>query len=466
MIFPPLMYEHDTIVAPATAAGIGAVAILRLSGPQAEAIARRIWRPARAAMIRPRHLYLGEIRDPAQECAIDQALAAFMPGPNSLTGEDVAELHCHGGPYIVRRVLAITLELGARLAQPGEFSRRAFLNGRLDLTAAEAIADLVAARSDGALAQALAQLNGALRNRVSGLRSQLIAVRAHLEAEIDFSDEDIALPSRQSLAQAVTRLRNDIALLHDSFARGRMARSGARAAILGRPNVGKSSVLNMLLGVDRAIVTPVPGTTRDVIEDTLTLAPYALVLQDTAGLRHGADQVEQIGIERALAQAASSDLVIAVFDGAAPLEADDERVIGLCRGRAGVALLNKRDLPARTSPAHLRAHGLELPVITISALRGEGAAEVREGLRAAIANISGAGGGEEEVAISRERHRQALARAGAALHDAECGLLAGMPPEIVAVDVTAAADALGSLSGEIGSEDVLDAIFREFCIGK
>jgi tRNA modification GTPase len=459
------MYEHDTIVASATAPGTGAVAIVRLSGSQALVIARRIWRPTRASVPRRRRMYLGEILDPSRGGVIDQALAVFMPGPGSLTGEDVAELHCHGGPYIVRRVLGLALDQGARLAQPGEFSRRAFLNGRMDLTAAEAVADLVAARSDAGLAQALAQLNGALRQRVSGLRDQLIAVRAHLEAEIDFADEDIALPSRHSLAQAVARLTTDVIQLRDSFARGRLARSGARAAIVGRPNVGKSSILNMLLGVERAIVTPVPGTTRDIIEDTLPVPPYALALQDTAGLHHGADQVESIGIERALAEAQTADLLVAVFDGSTPLAAEDYRVIELCRGRAGVALLNKNDLPRVTSAGDLRARGLELPVIAVSALHGEGVETIREHLREAIAGLSEAGS-EERTAISRERHRDALARAATALGEAEAGLLAGMPPEIVAVDVTAGAEALGSISGEVSSEDVLDAIFREFCIGK
>src|SRR5581483_7815924 len=206
-----------------------------------------------------RRLALGEIRDPDSGAIMDRAMCVVMPAPNSLTGEDVVELHCHGGPYVVRRVLGLAMAAGARMAEPGEFSRRAYLNGRIDLTEAEAIADLVDARS------------------VSALRRGIIAVRAHLEAEIDFADEGLNLPSRQEIASALARVGADAALLHDSFARGRLMRDGARAVIVGKPNAGKSSVLNLLLGADRAIVTPVPGTTRDVIEESMTAGPWRLV---------------------------------------------------------------------------------------------------------------------------------------------------------------------------------------------
>ncbi|HLH78475.1 MAG TPA: tRNA uridine-5-carboxymethylaminomethyl(34) synthesis GTPase MnmE [Candidatus Binataceae bacterium] len=460
------MYEADTIVAPATAPGMGAVAIVRLSGPQAMAIGRCLWQPLRPKRCDSGRLYLGEIRDPKTGAPIDRALAVFMPGPATLTGEDICELHCHGGPFIVRRIVSLALAQGARMAQPGEFSRRAFLNGRLDLTAAEAVADLVAAHSDAALAQALAQLNGALRQRIEGLRSQLISIRAHLEAEIDFSDEELALPSRPALAQAIEALRADVAELHDSFDRGRLLRDGARAAIIGRPNSGKSSVLNLLLGVERAIVTAIAGTTRDLIEDSLSLDPYALVIIDTAGLRHGADEVERIGIERARTQARDADLLIAVFDASQPLGVEDEEVIDLCRGRRGIALLNKADLPPAINTDTLAAHGLTIPAMSISALRGEGAGELRTRLRDAVAALQDGGGAPGQIAISRQRHRQALAHALDALAVARDNLRAGLPPEIVVVDLTQASDALGTICGEVGSEDVLDAIFREFCIGK
>ncbi|MGZ6228701.1 MAG: tRNA modification GTPase, partial [Candidatus Binataceae bacterium] len=227
------MYAEDTIVAPATPAGKGAVAIVRLSGGRATQIASMLWRSLRSAALWPRRLSIGEIRDPLTGAIIDRAMCVVMPGPASLTGEDVVEFHCHGGPFIVRRVLGLAMSAGARMAEPGEFSRRAFLNGRMDLTEAEAVADLIDVRSESALKQALAQLSGALTQRVRQLRSGVIAIRAHLEAEIDFADEGLNLPGRKETAAEITRLADDVALLHDSFRRGRLARAGARATNVG-----------------------------------------------------------------------------------------------------------------------------------------------------------------------------------------------------------------------------------------
>ena len=463
------MYVEDTIVAPVTPPGTGAVAIIRLSGPQAIRILREIWRPIRPrATFRPHTLYLGEVINPASGAIVDRALGVVMPAPQSLTGESVAELHCHGGAYLVRRVTALAMAQGARMAEPGEFSRRAFLNGRLDLTAAEAIADLIAARSDNALEQAITQLGGALAERVGRLRANVIGIRAHLEAEIDFADEDVDLPSRESIAASIAALAADIRLLHDSFARGRLMRDGVRAAIVGKPNVGKSSLLNLLLGAERAIVSPLPGTTRDVIEDSISLGPYVLVLQDTAGVRDGAEEVERIGVERTLKHAAEAELVLAVFDSSRALEAEDLRVIELCRGRRGVALLNKRDLPPALGCESLRE--IAMPVLPFSALKAEGVEALRNELTSAVEELAGQGSGlgaaNGGIAISRERHRQALGTALEALENACRGALSAVPPELIAVDVGIAADALGVITGVVGTEDVLDAIFRQFCIGK
>jgi len=467
----PLMYPTDTIVASATPAGQGAVAIVRLSGPRAFEIARTLWHPLRQGSSEPAErsvegwrLRLGEIRDPQGGFTLDRALCVLMPGPRSLTGEDVAELHCHGGVYLVRRIIALATAAGARMAEPGEFSRRAFLNGRIGLTEAEAVADLISARSENALKQAIAHLDGALAQRVNGLRKQVIAIRAHLEAEIDFGDEDIRLPSRKELACDLTRLLDDVTLLHDSFARGRIAREGARAAIVGKPNAGKSSVLNLLLGSDRAIVTPIAGTTRDVIEESIQVGPWPLVIQDTAGIRDGRDEVERIGIERTRRHAAAADLIIAVFDSSLAFEPEDASVMDLCAGRPGVALLNKRDLPQRLAADELLKRRLSLDVVDFSALTADGLPELRERLERKVEAIAGTSQGDG-VAISRERHRAALACARDALEAAR-GNVAAMPPEIVAVDVGFAAEALGAITGEVSTEDVLDAIFREFCIGK
>ena len=399
-----------------------------------------------------------------------------MPTPGSLTGEDVVEIQCHGGPFIVRRIVALATDAGARIAEPGEFSRRAFLNGRIDLAEAEAVADLVSARSEAALAQALSQLSGALSARVGELRSEVIAIRAHLEVEIDFSDEDIRLPSRREVAEEIERLIAAIAILHDSFSRGLLMRDGVRATIIGKPNAGKSSLLNLILGADRAIVTPIAGTTRDVIEDSVHLGPYALVLNDTAGIRElgadsgGIDTVERIGIERTIKSARDADLLIAMFDSSRHLEAEDLGLIRFTAGRAGLAILNKRDLRAVTTVEMLRERGLEMPILALSAIDLDHAAKLRAELTKTIDALvhasSLAPSSNYEIAISREWHRDALALALAALRNARASALAPMPPEIVAVDISAAADALGSITGEVTSEDVLDAIFRDFCIGK
>ncbi len=459
------MYVSDTIVAPVTPAGTGAVAIIRLSGPKAVEILRAIWKPRHRGELEHRRIYLGEVIEPDTGAHLDRALAFVMRAPASLTGEDVAELQLHGGAFLVRRVLSLAIARGARMAEAGEFTRRAFLNGRMDLTEAEAVADLVEARGEAGLRQALAQLSGVLADKVRGLREQVIGVRAHLEAEIDFSDEDIRLPSRPEMAAEIERVIADVAILHDSFARGRIAREGARAAIIGKPNAGKSSLLNLLLGTDRAIVTDIPGTTRDVIEDTVQLGAIPLTILDTAGLREGRDEVERLGIERTRHSVAEADLLIAVFDSSRPLDSDDAGIIALCRERAGVAVLNKSDLPARISIAEIRDKGIAMPVIAMSALTGDGIARLRDELMRAIDAIAGPGA-ENEVAISRQRHRDSLAAAIRSLKAARQSALRAMPPEIVAVDIAAAADALGAITGEVTSEDVLDKIFSEFCIGK
>lgn len=463
------MYLADTIVAPATPPGSGAIAIVRLSGPRAIEIALALWRPSRGhpGPPPPRELRLGEIRDPASGAPIDQALLAIFPAPRSLTGEDVAELQCHGGRYLVRRVVALAAAAGARPAEAGEFTRRAYLNGRIDLTEAEAIADLVAARGDAALGQALAQLNGALAGRMTGLRQQVLALRARLEAEIDFSDEDINLPPPGDFARAADALAADLGALLDTFRRGRIVRDGARAAIIGKPNAGKSSLLNLLLGADRAIVTPIPGTTRDVIEETVAIGPVPLVLADTAGLRAAAGPVESIGIERARRAAAAADLLIAVFDSSRPFDGEDAEVIAIAAERTGLAILNKRDLPPALTAGQLRARGLAMPIVEFRAITGDGLDALRGGLAELVETLAGSPDTcHDGVAISRERHRAALATALAALGEARAGAIAGLPPEIVAVDIAAAADALAAITGAVTTEDVLDLIFREFCIGK
>ena len=347
------MYATDTIVAPATAPGIGAVAIVRLSGPRAFEILDQslpcAFRRARAAHDAPRRRRRPRDRRAHRSCAGGRDAPSGEPDRRGCRRNPMPRR-----PFRRAPIVALALDAGARLAEPGEFTRRAFLNGRIDLAEAEAIADIVAARSDSALAHALSQLSGALSARVEELRAQVVAIHAHLEGGIDFSDEDIRLPSRREVAAEIERLIADVAMLHDSFARGLMMRAGVHATIVGKPNAGKSSLMNLLLGADRAIVTAIAGTTRDVIEDSVQLGPYALVLNDTAGVRQSTDDVERIGIERTLRSARAADLLIAMFDGSRPLEPADLDVIRLTANRPGLAILNKRDLPAAISADDLR----------------------------------------------------------------------------------------------------------------
>lgn len=457
------MHLADTIVALATAPGVGAVAIIRLSGPRAFEILRAIWHPRREG--KPRELVIGDVIDPVTGAHLDRTMGVMFPKPRSFTGEDVAELHCHGGAYLARRIITVAISHGARMAEPGEFSRRAFLNGRIDLAEAEAIADLVSATNESALQQAIAQLSGLLSEKIADLRAKIIATRSHLEAMIDFSEEDIAIPSRHAIVEQIDRAIGDVVVLHDSFVRGRMIRDGVRAAIIGKPNVGKSSLLNLMLGADRAIVTAIPGTTRDVIEDRVQLGPYVLSLLDTAGIRDGGDEVERLGMERSRRALAEADLVIAMFDSSRPLDAADIAVARLCAGRIGIVLLNKSDLPQVTLPAALREAGIAVPILAISARSGDGLGPLRDELTRAVAELSKPVG-TADLAISRERHRDALDRALTALRAARESVIARMPPEITAVDLTAASDSLAQITGAVTGEDVLDAIFREFCIGK
>jgi tRNA modification GTPase len=460
------VYEEITIVAAATAPGTGAVAIVRLSGPASFRILRAIWQPTSKANLQPRRLYLGDVIDPETNAHLDRAMAVVFPKPHSLTGEDVVELQCHGGSYLVRRVTGLAMRLGARMAEPGEFSRRAFFNGRVDLTEAEAVADLVEARTELGLKQAISHLTGALAARIGVMRQGLIAIRAHLEAEVDFSDEGLQLPSRGEIAASIDELSKSVAILHDSYARGRLTREGVRVAIVGKPNVGKSSILNLLLGSDRAIVTPIPGTTRDVIEDSMQLGQYPFVLQDTAGIRDSSDEVEKIGIERSRRSIEDADLVLVVFDSSEPLTDEDVAMAQRTRDRAGLALLNKNDLAPKVAPSDLAAIGVDLPILSFSALRADGIADLKCELLRALEVLRTPGLAGDEVVISRERHRDALAHALVALAAAKDSALRSMPPEIIAVDVTLASDALGQITGEVNTEDVLDAVFREFRIGK
>lgn len=434
--------EPDTIAAIATAAG-GGVGIIRMSGPDAISLAVRHFAalgpdPART---RPRRLVHGVLRD-ADGAALDEGMAVVMPGPRTFTGEDVAELHLHGGALHLARCLATLVAAGARLAEPGEFSRRAFLNGRIDLTRAEAIADLVAARTDRALAQARQHLRGALWDRAMAARDELLQIRAQVEVQIDFVTEDVPPLDADAIADRCDRLAADLARLAATHRRGRLVRDGARVVIAGPPNAGKSSLFNALLEADRAIVTPIAGTTRDTLEEAIDIGGIPVVLVDTAGLRETVDPIERLGVRRTHDAMAAADLVLTLVPPGAEPPKD----------HPGLVVRSKADLVG----------ALEPDALAVSATTGQGLAA----LRSAIARHLGAEGAGDELVLGRERQRVAVQAAAEAIGRAAHGLRAGVTPELPAVDLQDAMDALATLVGLTTIEDVLDRLFADFCIGK
>ena len=463
------MYERDTIAAVATPPGQGGVAIIRISGPHAEAVARQVFVPARPhERLFSHRLYFGQVIDPLTSQPLDQGLLALMRAPRSYTGEDVAEIHCHGGWLLSSRILTTVLSQGARLALPGEFTKRAFLNGRLDLSQAEAVLDLIQAKSEPGLQLAWEQLSGRLSGACAAIRERLLSVTAYVEAFIDFPEEDIPERAQTELEQDIATLIAEIAALRATFAQGKVYREGIRTAIVGKPNVGKSSLLNLLAGTERAIVTSVPGTTRDVLEETLVVSGVPLVVWDTAGLRNTTDEVERIGVERARAGVREAELVLAVFDASLPLDEEDEAVCNEVADKKVIPVLNKVDLPLAVSPADLETRLHCSAAVCLSAKYGTGLEDLGVRIQE-IALGTGLVHGEEQtggVLVSRVRHRDALAKAERSLQQTCASLQEGLPLDLVAVDLRAALDHIGEITGHVSTEDILDRVFREFCIGK
>lgn len=449
------MYVRDTIAAIATAPGVAGIAVVRVSGDAARAIGETVFRGFPREGPCSHVLYPGRIVDPAGR-ALDRGLAVLMKSPRSYTGEDVLELHCHGGAVIPREVLGATLAAGARGAAPGEFTARAYWNGKIDLAQAEAVADAISARTTDAARIAGAQVEGALSRAVADLRAGAIAISARLEAAIDFVDEDETELDRDAIGAAIGALRGRLDELAATYARGRRLREGATVVLAGKPNVGKSSLANRLLGEERIIVTPVPGTTRDTIEETLDLDGMPVVLVDTAGLRQTEDPVEQFGVERARRGIAAADVVVHVIDATTP-EMGEEPL----HPRSIIAW-NKVDLPGARNIDAARRTLPGVPWIATSAVAGTGLGA----LRASIAALLGGAESTSDVVLTRARHKAAVDAALGHLREAATGLENGAPAEIVAVGVSAASGALAEMLGAVAPDDVLDRVFREFCIGK
>ena len=459
------MNAGDTIAAISTPLGVGGIGIVRLSGPQARGILEKIFRRRGGDKpLRSHRFYLGEILRPRDQSAIDEVLAAFMEKPKTYTREDVAEIQAHGGPLILREILEAALRCGARPAGPGEFTRRAFLNGRIDLTQAEAVIDLIESKTRRSLDLANLQRRGRLGEEVKKIREGLADLLALLEAGIDFPEEEIPGLSGGDIQRRLRGSREKLDALLRTYDEGKVYRQGIAAVIIGRPNVGKSSLLNALLREDRAIVTPVPGTTRDVIEETANVRGIPLRIMDTAGLRHGRDEVEVEGVKRTRDRLAQADLVIWVVDGSEPLAAEDLAILPEVRGRKSVVVLNKNDLPRRLNQRELADALPGVPLVAVSALRHSGIDLLEGAIRETV--LDGPEDSSSEVLLSNLRHKQALEKAREGLERALEASAANLPPEFISVDLGQALRALGEIVGETTPEDILDRIFSQFCIGK
>ena len=454
---------HDTIAAIATPLGVGGIGVVRLSGPDAVSIAQRVFvRPSGLPLprLQSHRVYHGLMVD-AQGERIDEALLCAMRQPHSYTREDVAEISCHGGVMVVQRVLETVLAQGARVAEPGEFTRRAFLNGRLDLTQAEAVIDLINARTQASHRAAISQLDGTLSRHLRALREDLIQVSVYLEAGIDFPEEDLQLVSEAVLCERLHGVANQLEALSASFARGRLLRDGMAVAVVGRPNVGKSSLLNALLGRDRAIVSPQPGTTRDTIEEELSIDGVLVRLTDTAGLHAATDVIEQEGMRRARTAVERAELLIVVLDGSTALNADDHLVLAETAEAPRLLVRNKCDLPPSWTAADLISSG---PVLDVSALQQHGLGELEQAIvRQALGNEPLS---QDEVLLTRARHHRSVVAALENVRVARHGLRHEMPLECVALDVGEALQHIADVLGESVAGEVLDRIFHQFCVGK
>ena len=464
---------EDTICAIATPSGEGGIGIVRLSGLQALAVAGRIVRlrsGAPLSSLATHTLHLADLvlpssshkrSSPRAGALLDEALVVYMKGPRSFTGEDVVEIQSHGGPLVLGALCDACIGAGARMAEPGEFTKRAFLNGRLDLSQAEAVLDTIRAKSEAGLTAAQRQLRGELGREVEGARAVLLMVLAQLEAGIDFAGEDITVLEHEELVRAISQAASIIQRLESTATQGRILRDGARVVILGRPNVGKSSLMNRLLKEDRAIVTDIPGTTRDVIEEGLDMAGVMVRLVDTAGIRETVDTVEREGIKRTLSALEDADLCLVVLDGSVPLTQADHDLVKTVADRKHLVLINKSDLPSMIDAEAAEFRG---PRFLVSAKSGVGLDELRTAIRAML--VSSGGDASEGIVVTNVRHRTALRRAAESLQQTWEASRHGLAGELIAVDLRAAADALGEITGVITTDEILERIFSEFCIGK
>ena len=457
---------EDTIAAIATAVSEAGISIVRISGKQAIETAARIFRSGKKDFVleeQPSHtIHYGFIYDGEER--VDAVLLLLMKGPHSYTGEDTVEIDCHGGVYVTRQILETVIRHGARLAEPGEFTKRAFLNGKMDLTQAEAVGEIISSRNAYALHTSVEQLKGSVKEAIGNFRKEILYHLAFIESALD-DPEHISLDGyAETLGGVVNKLRGQMQRLIATFDNGRMCREGIRTVIIGKPNAGKSSLMNVLVGEERAIVTDVAGTTRDTLEEQIQINGISLNIIDTAGIRKTEDTVEKIGIQRAVASMEKADLILYVADGSVPLNESDEEIIDLIRDRKTIVLLNKTDLETVVTEEDLRARVGAHPVLSISAREEKGIDQLEEVLKDLF--FQGEISFNDQVCITNLRQKQLLEESLAALDRVEESLQMGMPEDFYSIDLMDAYEKLGRITGEAVDDDLADEIFAKFCMGK
>lgn len=459
------MFIDDTIAAIATAPGEGGIGIVRISGEKSLEVAQSIFKSKSGKMIKDyntRTLIYGKIVD--GEKVIDEVLVAYMKGPNSYTAEDVIEINCHGGFISVKKILELILSKGVRIADAGEFTKRAFLNGRIDLSQAEAIIDVIKSKTDMAHEVAQNQLEGSLAKKIKDLRMNVTEVLAHLEVSIDFAEEDVEEITYQTLEEKAHELRNEITKLYDTAESGKILRDGLKTVIVGKPNVGKSSLLNSILGENRAIVTDIAGTTRDVIEEFVNIKGIPLKIVDTAGIRETEDIVEKIGVEKSRESFSTADLVIMVLDASRKLSEEDMEILESIKNKKTIVLLNKVDLEAQIELEKIKEFVSSDDIIEISALKNQGIEKLQDKIESMV--YQGSVKNSSNLMITNSRHKDALFKAYESINDAISAIEQRMPYDFIEVDFKNIWDYLGYINGDTVREDLLDTIFANFCIGK
>ncbi len=458
-------YKDDTIAAISTPLGEGGIAVIRLSGSEAIPIAKKVFRGSQdistSESHRAHHGWIVDKNEP-----VDEVVLTLFRSPHSYTGEDVVEISCHGGIFVSQRIVELLLSAGSRPAEPGEFTQRAFFHKRIDLSQAEAVLDLIHARTEASRRTAAYQLKGGLSHQLERMRKSLIEACSYLEMELDFAEEDVEFISREELSKSLRSLRKKMNELLATFDRGKVCREGIRMVIVGRPNVGKSSILNALLEKERAIVTEIPGTTRDTVEELLDIEGFLFVLTDTAGIRESQDPVEKEGVRRTKKAIETADILLLVFDGNEPLTAEDKMVIDQAEhtGKKVIGVINKIDLPQKIDASMLKDLILGNNLLRLSALTREGMEKLIQTLKQKV--LSEGMPEKGEVVLTRVRHRNSIVRAEKNIKNAELSLKKGMSQEFVAMDLRGALDALGEITGQTTADDILNHIFSEFCVGK